>query len=394
MKDAILLILGGALGVAFSELYHAWRTASRRSRGARNEGRRLKRESLLPQAVLEFYQSANLQSELYQPRTVSVGPIALLERADFSGGQIVQPRSESVVVVTSTDVDQYPVDDKVIEDRRKAGVNLWDGLIIYATSCRRTENGEMLISAGTANYYGYVTLAHRIQQELLQPQRGRPVLEGYYRNATDAMSGALKPVAISAAAACVFEKDGRLDVAVHRRSANTVNAPNSLAAGPLFGMESNRNAQFKSEYGVVFYNFVKEFVEEFYGLDALIRAVESPALDPDWIMRLPQAAAVIAEFDAGRATLICDGVGVECTDGTITLGLVAHFTSPDFRRKFEADARPGWELSSVRPAGRSVEFWPLDGSDLGNAMNPSRMSATSIFVLDLARRRLLRASKS
>jgi hypothetical protein len=78
---------------------------------------------------------------------------------------------------------------------------------------------------------------------------------------------------------------------------------------PTFGLEPSVVDHVASRFDVLEYNFLKEFLEEIYGIDALARNAESGLLDPDAIFDNPEAERLVAEFDSGRATLQVTGVG-------------------------------------------------------------------------------------
>jgi len=60
-----------------------------------------------------------------------------------------------------------------------------------------------------------------------------------------------------------------LYIAVAKRSAHVLNGPGTRALLPVFGMECNAMGGRPSEYGLAFYNFVREFSEEFSILKSL-----------------------------------------------------------------------------------------------------------------------------
>src|SRR5664279_5366214 len=103
-----------------------------------------------------------------------------------------------------------------------------------------------------------------------------------------------------------------------------------LGVTPLFGMESNVVGGTHSRLGVLPYNFVKEFMEEMYGLEEVVRADDSRSISPDWFLEPLQARSLLSEFEGGHAYLELLGTCVDCTDGTFTYALLAHFRRQAF----------------------------------------------------------------
>lgn len=107
-------------------------------------------------------------------------------------------------------------------------------------------------------------------------------------------------------------------------------------------------------------------------------------MDPDSIFDFPEAQQLLDQFASGQASLHVGGLGVEATDGTFTLGLIAHFRSPEFFVAVRRRAKANWESKRDKANKRPIQFMSLDGPGLSEKTQLGEMSTTSLFAIDLA----------
>jgi hypothetical protein len=284
----------------------------------------------------------------------------------------------------------FEVDPAAVRRRLRAGADLWDGTILYAADFSPDPLGGSVVTAGACNYYAYVTVADRIQGALLNPSKPshQALLEGHLSNFLGAVSSeALKPVGVAASTTCVFETGDGPRLLLTKRSEEVINALGTYCVIPTFGLESPTIDGVRSEFGTLFYNFAKEFLEEVYGQKELIQVANSESLDPDAIFESKKARSLLTQFTSGTAELRVLGVGLEPTDGTLTLALLAHFQSKDFYREVLRRAHAGWEVKRV-PGERPITFLAPESGQLAGACTIETMSATSLFSVDRALRHL------
>ncbi|SDU53456.1 hypothetical protein [Jiangella alkaliphila] len=224
----------------------------------------------------------------------------------------------------------------------------------------------------------------RILHESDAADGDKPLLLGTFRGFDEAVAGPLRPVVISATAACVFEHaDGGREVALQRRSDRVVTPRGMYAVAPVFGLEPNVLGWSRSRFGLVTYNVLKEILEEFFDEEELSRAADQPvAAHPDWVFHSEHGRRLVAELDAGRLRLRCTGAAIDISDGSVVLAVLTHFTSPAYADELKLTARGSWE--SATAGGPRIEFAPLDGRELTALMTADTMTASSIFSLDWA----------
>jgi hypothetical protein len=105
-------------------------------------------------------------------------------------------------------------------------------------------------------------------------------------------------------------RDSQLYIGVAMRSSEVFMANNIRGIVPNFGMESNRIGDQTSKFGLFFYNYVREFLEEYFDLEELVDAVHAKRMHPDWIFQLPQAVNLMHEVHSGMFHMSCEGMVV------------------------------------------------------------------------------------
>lgn len=308
--EILLLLLGAVAGAIVAPIYNNsvdMLAKVRRNRASAKRGAG-GRTSLLSQKLVKYYENAGNSGALYTPIIGDGSPIAVLRDPTVNVSPAVNLFTDPLF-----DCDhQYtrlPFNRSMLRRYRRRGARPFDGEFMWVKSARLDGNELAELTIGRVNFYSYATLLDRLQKEILSTWR-QPVLhDRHLRDFRSALGGGgLQPQAIGCVTALLVEGPDGTYIAIARRSAKVVNAPGTRSLVPAYGMECNAIAGRVSRYGLTFYNFVREFVEEFFDLEELVHMMASRRVDPDWIFQLPPAADVLNEAAAGRLKLERTGV--------------------------------------------------------------------------------------
>jgi hypothetical protein len=77
-------------------------------------------------------------------------------------------------------------------------------------------------------------------------------------------------------------------------------------------------------------------------------------------------------------------MGVDLSDGSLTIALLAYFTDPNYLKRVKSDATGSWESERANRERPAVEFVNIDDARLTELATIESMDPTSIFSLDLA----------
>ncbi len=383
MRDVILLALGAVAGVMATELYSVLKARYRAFRSQRDASSWTARDDPHRHAanVVEIFEDGAVEGSLYVTRSTAdqhVLPVLPEDDGAFVGH--LAPASDWPLSVSGESRHELHVDERVIAESKKRGVELWDGTVLYATGWDASAG---LVGVARCNYYSYVSFGDKVLRESDSTVGKKPYLSAVGRF-SQALQSAQGPTVVAAATTCVFESDKGPVTVLHRRSSSVVNGRGMYAVTPVFGIEPNYSGTEKSRYGVVVYNVLKEVLEELFGVAEIKLSNDRPhAPDPDWMFATDAGRRLVAELEEGRLSLSCSGACIDLTDGSLILAVTAHFRDPAFLARLKREARGSYEAGWFD--GRQFEFLELTGSDVEAMMTIDRMIGSSAYSLDRAR---------
>ena len=382
-----MLVLGALLGVAVDRGWgHAsrWWHVRREMRLRRSRGEADARQV---ERITTYYRERHRESALYRTATFPADhTLPMLADATLGFHGPIDPYDDAWLCVTRPDLVDLGHDKSVIRRRRAAGADLWDDPVLMLDTM--VQGDRPLLEARVCNYFAYVTFAERVRSETLSRRAPSTLLDTAFVSLTDSLAaGATVPLALSGSVACVFtDDDGTRFIGVQRRSARVVDTAGQLSLVPAFGLESNVYDGQRSRHGVLFYNFVKEFLEEYLNQEEVIKAASSQHAHPDWIFDIPWAAALLDEAQGGSLQLELLDLGLDLAGGSLLFAMAARFDSPTFFRTLRYSTLASWESDPIAPGSRAIQFWPLEGDRLRDAATPDATTRASLFTLDLLRR--------
>jgi hypothetical protein len=360
----------------------AARLDRRRQRERRNSS-----AASLADKIVAIYARRGWSDRLYTPVTVGgPGPIPMLGDGGDAFISTISPTDDAPIEVISSKREELPFDHKLVERKQEAGIKVWDGSVLFVKG-----NGGMApeptppVQVGVCNYFASMTLGDVVQRECrANADPGRTLASHFSSFDAARLATAPGPISVGADAVCVFEDQPDQVVVIHRRSDEVVNSHGLHTVSPAFGFEPNWIRAERSRFGIVYFNFLKEFLEEFWGDDDVAHTTDRPRAHPDWIFDSEQGSRLLREVDEGRVSMACAGVSIDLTHPSLILALVVRFQSREFLDYVKR--APGcWEGREASIEHPALSFLPLHSSELSNLMNCDTMKATSIFALDRAR---------
>lgn len=387
-KDLLLLLLGAIAGAVVSGWYVAT-TDSVRRRIKAWTARRWQREGAsakLSVKTVAYYRSRQVVSSLYTPTTLSdAQPVPLLFDSKVQFPRDVEIHRDPFLTFDHS-WTEFPYSRRAIHWYNRRGATVFDGEPLCVRAVSQNPSGLMQLTVGRSNFYSHASLAFKLRREMLSPIRRPRIHDHFLQNFEEGLLNDLQPKGISCATATLFQGPRTLHIAISRRSNTVMTSHSVFAVLPGFTMEANTIGEISSNFGITFYNFVREFCEELFDLEQLIHVQAARRADPDWIFEIPAAAAVLREAKAGRLCFFRSGVAINPNTAGIRCALVAHFTSPDFFRWVQRELKTNWESTRTTESDSPVSFLELDDPRISLWARDYTLSPTSIFCVDLARR--------
>ena len=117
---------------------------------------------------------------------------------------------------------------------------------------------------------------------------------------------------------------------LHQRSSEVGTYPNAIAVAPNFGMEpimheAIPNLSFGNETGndVFYYNYLKEYLEEFFNYQDLITQSTTTNPNPLWFFETDEAKNIMAGVVREDISFVYLGFGFDCLNGVPILSFLA-----------------------------------------------------------------------
>ena len=336
---------------------------------------------------MRFYRERGLYESLYTPSSLEIK-----ERIPVLANDLVIPRAldpyKDDLFYLEDRKSNFPVRERLVRRSSKAGATVFDGEILYVDRVEIEEGTIKKVALRRCNYFAYASLSLQLQKALRTRGRRSMQHKRHLTTFNTAISRPLQPQALGCGVVTLFEENGELFVALAHRSPEVLNVSNIKGILPTFGAESNIVGSERSRYSLLFYNYLKEFIEEFFDLEELVEMVKARRGHPDWILQLPAAKTIAREVKNGRLTMEYLGVAINPIDGAFLCATLAWFRPGSFYHALKRDLRVNWESSPDEQNAPAVQFVPLFDPHIDEWIDQGEIDPGSAFAIDLARGRV------
>lgn len=377
MIGVVLAACAGLLAAKSRTIRLRRRTARHRAReaGPNHERARL------------FLASVGAQGELFEATHMQIaGSLPLLTHPSLSFEVDVR-ESSGLFQLTSSEIRRLPEDDKVIARRRAVGTELWNGDLIHVVGADLSQSPPALRLA-RSTYFSYVTATQRVLEALWSPRPGRSKALAGYRSVETAMCSTQPPLWMSAAVVTVIHAGGTdARVIIHRRSKGVVNAPGIRTVAPVFGFDAAMIGERSSKLGIPLFNMVREYAEELFDRELVVRANQDTWFDPDQIIdAIPEIGVLLDDLAGGRVSAKVVGMCVNPKDCDLSVAYLLEIPEDSgsgqlLSRRMKA----GWEAAVGETGEAAVELLDLYDRRLDGWARSGQLYPTSAFAIDRAR---------
>ena len=286
--------------------------------------------------------------------------------------------------------DELPVNQAYISALKRADAVVFDGEALYAKRITTSGSNVYSITLRRCNYFSYASLSTQLQNSLQHPtRRNRQIITEHLRNFDTAITCPVQPQVLGHPCVTLFSSsDGDVHVAMALRSSGVLTASGMKSVLPNFGVEANMLGDARSKFSLSFYNYLREYAEEFFDYEELIDVKKARRSHPDWILTLPEVVKVMTEIDAGRFCLEYLGIGLNPADNSLLVPLLARFESTLYMGRLLTDLRANWESSSEVMESAPIQFVSLFSPKIDEWLSSGELDPVSALALDLARSRI------
>jgi hypothetical protein len=398
LANAFYALLGAIFGVLLASLPALYKSSRHALNQAKTQRRRkIMMDGSVDRWLIEYYDRRGV--DLCYSEIGGFGRyIPVSTHTDWIFEREIEPNSEWLVRIGPEPVAPFPIDERLLEARRRMGAVLFQSWrkSAYLDSVSNTPSVGIL--ARPCEYFEIATALIALEEETFvnvlrsgrrfPPRRQQTPLRDRHLRGFPAPTTRLNwPFSVGCHTVLLVEEGDNKEILVQTRGETVITYPGAMAAIPNFGFEPNRYGQNPSKYGCVFYNFVREYLEELFDYEEIIGRT-TWSHDPDWLFDLPEARALMRAHANSGFALSYLGSGIECLSGTMTIALVAVLRDSTAIQQLRRRLTPNYEVALPTTSRTPVEFVRIADPRLALWHESGKFQPSSAFAIGLALKRL------
>lgn len=343
MKEFIIWIIGLLLGWYGKN----WITnVIGRSRSRYASSRLLKlRSEELRNWLIDYYTEQGFKKNLF---TASINgekkQIPFITKDEWYGKYFVTKKILSVD--NKHDSCKVKIDKKFIAKRKFLGQKLWDDPFLCLKQISETKFSTT-IETIKCSYYQYVSKCGLLEEETVKligsKRKKSPLRDKYARTLNDLINGCLKANGIGVQSLIAFKSTNGYEFMLQKRSKDLCIAPGYTAVVPCFGCIPLRDMN--EENDILMFNFLKEFYEELYDQEELIR--NTKRLCQDWFFEQEPIRTLLQLKEKGEFSVHVIGFGFDALTAEVNISLLALIENIDFMEQELKRMKYNWEIKGI-----------------------------------------------
>jgi hypothetical protein len=381
--EIFLLFLGAILGVVFDRLSRVGHREIRKIR----ERERIKKIHRGSDAravwawLVDYYGPDEL---LHCSISGATAIVPFFANREWSYSVRLSEADSVITEVTPPETLSFPVNTRLLSLRASRGQKLFDDAAYYV-NCVDASGRFPQMEIARTQYFSVasnlIALEEEVFRSVLTGRRRAPLRDKYLGDMANVMEFKLKPLSVGAVVGFVLKSDLGHKIMIQTRSRQTVTYGGTKALFPSFGLAPLGNLRLSPE-DLLYLNFVKEYLEEFYGYDELIESMSQKRLDSRWFMKLPQALALDEARRDGNLEIYMLGFGIDCLSGNTTIAILAELSDEELGREIVTNAAGNWEVADPTIQTPSLEVVDLFSEKLGLLLESCDLHTGSAFALN------------
>jgi len=361
-------------------------------RRAANRKELIKDSSGLYDWLIEYYKRNNNYEQLY---TCKIGgsstEIPFLTNEKW---QYCVPISESedfiYKFIEEEDSLNYEIDKKLIQKRILLGQKIFNQPAIYLDHVDESQKIPKLILK-QCDYYQLITSLIKLEEETYKVFKKNRFKRVHIRENnifSNEIAKSVKKAPFSTGCAVVFALniDGDYEIITHTRSHEVSCFGGYIAALPNFGLapEIGGTKKSKRQENLLFYNILKEILEEMFGYEELIDMMNIRKANPYWFFsELIQGSELYEAFKDGRLSIECLGFGFDTLNANCVLSILAKLDDITLSKKIKKTIKTNFEVM-YEQGDLDVYFNSIDSPQLKRWLDEKKFVASSAFAISKA----------
>ncbi len=384
----IELIVGAILGYIFASIVPDVFKKIRKKRILKRKRRNkeLLKSGKVHRWAISYYEKNGNLDDLYMCRIGKVEKIIPFITCD-KWTNISSLEEINFTFNISYEIRDFQVDEKMINEKKEAGEVVFDDPSIYLISVEDSASG-IVIKLGQCRYYEIVSSMNSLESETFRHTKKNKFENAsnrskYFRSMTCSAKEKDRPFSVGVVCLLHATINGIPCFLMQTRSNETATNPGFVSGVPSYGLSPQPNT--KDGLSMMKYNLIKEYLEEIFNRDDLIREYLKKNTSSDWLYSEPEAVDLLEALAEGKVEINFLGFGFDTLNGTATFAIEI--------RIHEINAVPSlksisgnWETSEYTIETRlpGLQWIPSDSDDIGNLLHEGKLHLGTSFALSQA----------
>jgi hypothetical protein len=391
--DFILVLVSIVLGIyierfwpKFENIFVNWKKNRRLSL--------LSESSAIHDWLIKYYLEQGSLNDLYDCKIGNYEvKIPFLTKPEWQYDYQIPFASNELIQYAETNPKEFFTDHKLINYRIKMGQVLFGRPSLYLDRIQ-VIGGAIQLHVKSCDYLSIATSYISLEEETFKAVKKRKysnlkIRDEYIPNIEILQKLKRKPFAIGCAVALVLKMDGKYKVIINTRSKKTGTFGGSKAVIPNFGLEHIRKEinHGNQEGNILFYNFIKEYLEELYNYERLIDAMKSRKVNPYWFYDFPEAKELITAYENGMLTLEYLGFGFDALNGNAVISLLVVIKDENVINNIIRNIELNWEIQETE-GELQLEFVDIGSEKLEQWLRENKYHSGAAFTISQTIERL------
>lgn len=295
--------------------------------------------------LIKYYEKNKTLNDLFN---CNIGgfevKIPFFSKAEWQVTETINP-SEDNILVYSEPNRAFNVNNKLINYRKRLGQELFDAPTLYLD---RIGKDKFKLFAKKCRYFEMASNLFSLEEETIQAaykNKSTPIRNEYFKSVECCEKLLKKPFSLGCTTALVLKTPKGWELALHKRSNKTVTYGNKLAVIPNYGLSIPLFAlQDNKKINLLVYNFIKEYCEELFNYEEIIKLANTNRGDPLWFYSLQESKELQSMLKDGKLELKYLGFGFDLFNGTSNIAMAAIISDETYVDKFKHEIKVNWEV--------------------------------------------------
>lgn len=399
------IIIGAAIGAVFGLLLPKWLNSFlswRKSRRLKKRRSFLRENEKIDKWVENYYKQNGNDYIFFDCKIGTFEKkIPFITKEEWTSNEKICLQNNNLLNYAETNDQGFITNERILKKRRELGQRIFNDPTLYLDRIE-TSGNSIKLHVKDCDYYNVATSLISLEEETYRAIRKKtsqnlPIRDKYLPNISEIEKLLIKPFSMGCSVALALKTESSYELIIHTRSHSTICAGGLKTVIPNFGLvpifggikklalkkETRDKLTSGPNHNLIYYNFIKEYLEELFDYEDLIKSIDSNKANPFWFYDLPEARFVSELINKNK--FICEflGFGFEAVNGTAMITLLGIINDEQSCSELKNSLKLNWEVSR-RKGMIEIDFVDIDAPELEILLKNSAFTASGAFAISRA----------